>query len=173
MSRTDKHTSLQTNSGDFEGAVRGRVTLPKSVLHLWDLVLQQRQLFLSQYSLRACQICKLKDKKDNLEIAKARCPGWESQGKSLPLAGRTLGQKIWILATDGPSPSHFTSVSQLLMHNNNMQDICITYLWRRKWQPTPVFLPGKAHWQRRLAGYSPWGRKKVGHDLATKQQLKY
>ena len=31
--------------------------------------------------------------------------------------------------------------------------------WRRKWQPTPVFLPGKFHGQRNLAGYSPWGHK--------------
>ena len=31
--------------------------------------------------------------------------------------------------------------------------------WRRKWQPTPVFLPGKLDEQRSLAGYSPWGRK--------------
>ena len=30
--------------------------------------------------------------------------------------------------------------------------------WRRKWQPTPVFLPGDSHVQRSLAGYSPWGR---------------
>ena len=29
-------------------------------------------------------------------------------------------------------------------------------LWRRQWQPTPVFLPGKSHGQRRLVGYSPW-----------------
>ena len=29
--------------------------------------------------------------------------------------------------------------------------------WNRKWQPTPVFLPGKLHGQRSLAGYSPWG----------------
>ena len=42
--------------------------------------------------------------------------------------------------------------------------------WRRKWQPTPVFLPGESHGQRSLEGYSPWGGKKVGHDLATKQQ---
>ena len=28
--------------------------------------------------------------------------------------------------------------------------------WRRKWQPTPVFLPGKFHGQKSLAGYSPW-----------------
>ena len=31
--------------------------------------------------------------------------------------------------------------------------------WRRKWQPTPVFLPRESHGQRSLAGYSPWGRK--------------
>ena len=42
--------------------------------------------------------------------------------------------------------------------------------WRRAWQPTPVFLPGKSHGQRSLAGYSPWGCKRVGHGLATKQQ---
>ena len=29
--------------------------------------------------------------------------------------------------------------------------------WRRKWQPTPVFLPGKVHGQRSLASCSPWG----------------
>ena len=28
-----------------------------------------------------------------------------------------------------------------------------------KWQPTPVFLPGKSHGLRSLVGYSPWGRK--------------
>ena len=42
--------------------------------------------------------------------------------------------------------------------------------WRRKWQPTPAFLPGKSHKQRRLVGYSPWGHKRVRYDLATKQQ---
>ena len=31
--------------------------------------------------------------------------------------------------------------------------------WSRKWQPTPVFLPGKFHGQRSLAGYSPWGHR--------------
>ena len=30
---------------------------------------------------------------------------------------------------------------------------------RRTWQPTPVFLPGESHGQRRQVGYSPWGRK--------------
>ena len=31
--------------------------------------------------------------------------------------------------------------------------------WRKKWQPTPAFLPGKFHGQGSLVGYSPWGRK--------------
>ena len=31
--------------------------------------------------------------------------------------------------------------------------------WSRKWQPTPVFLPGESHGQRSLVGYSPWGHK--------------
>ena len=31
--------------------------------------------------------------------------------------------------------------------------------WRRKWQPTPVFLPRKTHGQGSLVGYSPWDCK--------------
>ena len=33
--------------------------------------------------------------------------------------------------------------------------------WNRKWQPIPVFLPGKFHEQRRPAGYSPWGHEEL------------
>ena len=42
--------------------------------------------------------------------------------------------------------------------------------WRRKWQTTPVFLHGKSHRQRSLAGYTPWGHRRVGHDWTTKKQ---
>ena len=42
--------------------------------------------------------------------------------------------------------------------------------WRRKWQPSLVFFPGESHEQRSLMGYSPWGSKRVGQDLATKHQ---
>ena len=41
--------------------------------------------------------------------------------------------------------------------------------WRRKWQPTPVFLPGKSHGRRNLVGYSPWGRK----ESDTTEQLHF
>ena len=32
---------------------------------------------------------------------------------------------------------------------------------RKKWQPTPVFLPGESHAQSSLASYSPWGHKEL------------
>ena len=41
---------------------------------------------------------------------------------------------------------------------------------RRKWQCTLVFLPETSRGRRSLVGYSPWGRKTVRRDLATKQQ---
>ena len=40
---------------------------------------------------------------------------------------------------------------------------------RRKWQPIPVFLPGKSYGQSSLAGYSACCRKRVGYDLASIQ----
>ena len=41
--------------------------------------------------------------------------------------------------------------------------------WRRKWQPTPIFLPGKVHGLRSLVDDSPWGRK----ESDTTEQLTY
>ena len=37
----------------------------------------------------------------------------------------------------------------------------------RKWQPTPVFLPGESHGQRSLEGYGPWDRKELDMTEAT------
>ena len=42
--------------------------------------------------------------------------------------------------------------------------------WRRKWQPTLVFLPRKSHGQRSLVGYSLCVHKRVGHSWVIKQQ---
>ena len=41
--------------------------------------------------------------------------------------------------------------------------------WRRKWHPTPAFMPGKSHGQRSLVDYSPWGLK----ESDTTEQLTY
>ena len=46
--------------------------------------------------------------------------------------------------------------------------------WRRKWQPTLIFLPGKSHGQRNLADCSPWGQKEADTPEHTpKLILKY
>ena len=43
-------------------------------------------------------------------------------------------------------------------------------LWRREWKPTPVFLPGKSHGQRSLAGgLSSMELQRVGHNLSTER----
>ena len=42
--------------------------------------------------------------------------------------------------------------------------------WRRKWQPTPVFLPGESQGRRSLAGCCLWGRTESGTTEATQQQ---
>ena len=47
--------------------------------------------------------------------------------------------------------------SKGLQHHIKWDLIKLT--WRRNWQPTPVFLPGKAHGWRSLVDYSPWSRK--------------
>ena len=39
--------------------------------------------------------------------------------------------------------------------------------WKRAWQPTPEFLPGKSHEQRSLVGYSPWGHRELDLTEAT------
>ena len=57
-------------------------------------------------------------------------------------------------------------VAQRVKHVPPMRE---TWVWslgqedplEKKWQPTPVLLPGKSHGRRSLVGYSPWGRKEV------------
>ena len=48
--------------------------------------------------------------------------------------------------------SHSVALSLKLECTSNLY-------WRRKWQPTPAFLPGKSQGLRILVGYSPWGCK--------------
>ena len=53
-------------------------------------------------------------------------------------------------------------IAQLVKNLPAMQETRVQFLGQedpleRKWQPTPVFLPGESHGQRSLVGYSPWG----------------
>ena len=52
------------------------------------------------------------------------------------------------------------STCQYRRHKRCKFDPCVGKIpWKRKWHPTPGFLPGESHRQRRLAVYSPWGCK--------------
>ena len=67
------------------------------------------------------------------------------------------------------------SVVKNLSVKQDMQEMWVRSLgwediWRRKWQPTLVFLPGKCHGQRSLAVYSSLGRKELDMTESTKQQ---
>ena len=44
-------------------------------------------------------------------------------------------------------------------------------LWKGKWQPTAVFLPGKFHGQRSLTGYSPWGHRESDMTELTRMHV--
>ena len=50
---------------------------------------------------------------------------------------------------------HFKLVRKTHYSTNNAQT------WRRKWQPTPAFLPGESYGQRGLVGSGPWGCKEL------------
>ena len=53
-------------------------------------------------------------------------------------------------------------VAQMVKNPLAMQETWVEkILWRRKWQPTPVFLPGKFHGERSLVGYSPRSHKEL------------
>ena len=71
-------------------------------------------------------------------------------------------QEAWWAAVSGVAQS-WTRLKRL--SSSSSMDV----IWRWKWQPTPVFLPGKSHGWRSLAGYSPGVRK----DLDTTEQLHY
>ena len=58
---------------------------------------------------------------------------------SMHVVGEVPGAILWVLR-------HFLSLISRIH-------------WRRKWQPTPVLLPGKSHGQRSLVDYSPWDCK--------------
>ena len=84
------------------------------------------------------------------------------QPSDMYLEGNSIGEKKRILALN------IYMVAQMVKSLPARFNTLVGKIpWRRKWQPTPMFLPGKSHGQRSLAGYSPQGHKRVRHNLAT------
>ena len=86
---------------------------------------------------------------------------------------RVVGLKLVGCRSPFYSLTHWASQIAIHIHwHNGKESTCsagdsgdVSLIpWRRKWQPTPVFLRGKSHGWRRLVGYRPWGDKRVRHD---------
>ena len=72
-----------------------------------------------------------------------------------PMDGRT-----WRAAVHGVPKSR-----------TRLSDFTFTFMhWRRKWQPTPVFLAGESQGRGSLVGCRPWGRTESDMTEATQQQ---
>ena len=77
--------------------------------------------------------------------------------KAMAIHFSTLARQIpWV-----EEPGRLQSMWLLRVGHNWVTSLSLfTFMhWRRKWQLTPVFLPGKSHGWRNLVSYSPWGRK--------------
>ena len=66
-------------------------------------------------------------------------------------ADRTPARRCWRTARAARRSQHSRNWINKQSHSFKKE-----YTWRRKWQPTPVLLPGKFHGWRSLVGYSPW-----------------
>ena len=82
-------------------------------------------------------------------------------GKAMAPHSSTLAWKIpWM-----EEPGRLQSMGSL----NSMISLSLfTFMhWRRKWQPTPVFLPGESQGQQSLVGYHLWGHTELDMTGAT------
>ena len=77
--------------------------------------------------------------------------------KAMAPHSSTVAQKIpWM-----EEPGRLQSMGSLGVRHDWATSLSLSTLmhWRRKWQPTPVFLPEESHGWRSLVGYTPRGRK--------------
>ena len=57
--------------------------------------------------------------------------------------------------------SYWNHVAKPERENIIPKSVMLNYVQFKKWQPTPIFVPGESHGQRSLAGYSPWGCREL------------
>ena len=79
-------------------------------------------------------------------------------------------REAWRAAIHGVAKSR-TQLSNWSDLSMWLSDFTFTFMhWRRKWQPTPVFLPGESQGWRSLVGCCLWGRTESDTTEATQQQ---
>ena len=100
--------------------------------------------FLEKFSRDSWFIRTLNVSPENSECLKAVAPHSSTVAWKIP----------WM-----EEPSGLQSMGLLRVRQDWATSLSFSTLihWRRKWQPTPVFLPGESHGRRSLVGCSPWG----------------
>ena len=84
------------------------------------------------------------------------------------LGWNTIWNKVILIIINGfPGSPVVKKKKKTYLPMQATQVQSIGKICRQKWQPTAVFFPEESHGQRSLAGYSPWGHKRVGYDLTT------
>ena len=99
-----------------------------------------------------------KDKYYSVSVVEKRVLEWvgKSHGRRSLVGYSSWGHK----ESDTTERLHFTPFTHFIL-----------YRWRRKWQPTPVLLPGESHGQRSLAGHGPWGRRESDTTEVTEHMV--
>ena len=91
--------------------------------------------------------------------------GWEdSLEKEMATHSSVLVWRIPWTEESGGLPSMESQLDTTERLTFSLSNIIV---WRRKWQPTPVFLPGESQGQKSLVGCRPWGRTESDTTEAT------
>ena len=104
---------------------------------------------------------------ENAEIKLPTSIGSQREKAMVPYSS-TVARKIpWM-----EEPGRLQSMGLLRVRHDWVTSLSLsTFMhWRRKWQPTPVFLPEESHGRRSVVGGSPWGRTESDMTEATWQQ---
>ena len=129
-----------------------------------EFYLEVRSWKVSHWML-AVPLCPTPSSPHQIHTSPSRMAEW-----CLKLTGK---EHVWTQANEKSTATCFNALHSLLIYTwfswwlNGQESTCqcrrfgpnpwvMKIPWRRKWQPTPVFLPGKSHVQRSLVGYSHW-----------------
>ena len=117
----------------------------------------------------------VKDKSSRKERRVQLCRGrwWKKLGEGVRCCRETWDPKCFEFGEDcydPGSPWWLSGKEPSCQCRRCKFDPSVGKIWRRKWQSTLVFSPGKSHGHKSLLCYSPWGCKIIVHDLVAKQQ---
>ena len=91
---------------------------------------------------------------------------WDREGNGTPLQCSCLENTM----DGGAGKAGVQGVAKGWTRLSNLPFTFTFMHWRRKWQPTPVFLPGESQGQQSLMGCPLWGRTESDMIEATQQQ---